>query len=118
LESRKSLKFQCFEIGGKLALSGGTKNGSTGEIGASGSFSAGSGWCNLLALSFIVCQRIKSAVSRFSISAKIRAGVVHLVAWSRGAGAGAGAGGMVLVLVLVLVIGSGWWHGAGLWRRA
>jgi hypothetical protein len=54
------LKFQCFEIGKSLALSGGTKIDSTGEIGASGSFSAGSDWPNLLALSFIVCQRIKT----------------------------------------------------------
>jgi hypothetical protein len=59
--------FQRLEIGGKLALSGGIKKDSTGEIGASGSFSMGSGWCNLLALSFIVCQRIKTAVSGYSI---------------------------------------------------
>ena len=30
--------FQRLEIGEKLALTGGTKNDSTGEIGASGSF--------------------------------------------------------------------------------
>jgi hypothetical protein len=92
--------FQRLEIGGKLAQTGGIKNGSTGEIGASGSFSRGSDWCNLLALSLIVCHRIKPGGLGFSILAEIRPG-----RGARGgvvAGSAGGRGGVVLVVAWCL----------------
>ena len=54
----------------------------------------GSGWTNLLALSFIVCQRIKSGGLRFFDLSRDR---------GRGGSAG-GRGGVVLVLVVLVLV--------------